>query len=167
MSPQGRPFMFRLFRAAFSADHLDKRVSLNHECKADLQMWAHLLKHWNGISLFLDDEPTDAGCFGLFTDASGIGYGGFYQGKCFFGAWSQITNIPNITSTSIAFKELYPIVVAALLWGHQWGRKRLAFFFQTTQPSFMFSIRNILPTQTSWGFWGDWSFKPLGVTLPF
>ena len=116
------------FMAAFSVDHLYKRVSLNHECKADLQMWAHLLKHWNGISLFLDDEPTDAGCFGLFTDASGIGYGGFYQGKCFFGAWSQITNIPNITSTSIAFKELHPIVVAALLWGHQWGRKRLAFY---------------------------------------
>ena len=124
----GRPFMFRLFRAAFSVDHLYKRVSLNHECKADLRMWAHLLKHWNGISLFLDDEPTDAGCFGLFTDASGIGYGGFYQGKWFFGAWSQITNIPNITSTSIAFKELYPIVVATLLWGHQWGRKRLAFY---------------------------------------
>ena len=53
---------------------------------------------------------------------------GFYQGKWFFGAWSQITNIQNISSTSIAFKELYPIVVATLLWRHQWGRKRLAFY---------------------------------------
>ena len=33
----GRPFMFRLFCAALSVNHLYKRVSLNHECKADLR----------------------------------------------------------------------------------------------------------------------------------
>ena len=66
--------MCGLFRAAFCVDHLYKRVCLNHECKADLRMWVHLLKHWNGISLFLDEVPTDVGCFGLFTDASGIGF---------------------------------------------------------------------------------------------
>jgi hypothetical protein len=124
----GRSFMSRLFRVAHSTDHLFKRVFLNHECKEDLRMWAHLLEHWNGVSLFLDDGPTDAGNLGLFTDASGLGFGGFFQGQWFYRAWTSATEVPDITGTSIAFKELYPIVVAATLWGHRWSRRRLVFY---------------------------------------
>ena len=123
----GRPFMYRLFRAAFSVQHLYRPIRLTQEAKLDLKMWSHLLSHWNGISLFLDDSPTDAGQLGLFTDASGsIGFGGFFQGRWFQGHWTDIQNLqPN---PSIAFKELLPIVIAAILWGDDWKQKKLVFY---------------------------------------
>ena len=120
----GRPFMYRLFQAAFSIKHLFHPVWLTQEAKLDLKVWSHLLSHWNGISLFLDDSPTDAG---LFTDASGsIGFGGFFQGRWFQGHWSDIQNLP--PNPLIAFKELLPTVIAAILWGDDWQKRKLVFY---------------------------------------
>ncbi len=58
----------------------------------------------------------------LFTDAApSIGYGGFYQGRWFASTWPrQLSNLPQ-SSTSSALFELYPIVIAAFLWGKEWS----------------------------------------------
>ena len=76
----------------------------------------------------LDDTPTDANSLHLFTDASGsIGFGGFFEGNWFSGVWSD-QKLPKLSDEySIAFKELYPIVIAAMLWGKRWSRKRIMF----------------------------------------
>jgi hypothetical protein len=64
----------------------------------------------------------------LYTDASSTkGFGGFYQGKWFYDTWPK--ELPDISdkTLSMAFLELYPIVVAAVLWGKDWSGKRILF----------------------------------------
>ena len=49
----------------------------------------------------------------VFTDASvSSGYGVFYSGEWFNGAWSVAQQ-----SLSIAYKELFPIVLSCYVWG--------------------------------------------------
>lgn len=65
----------------------------------------------------------------LYTDASStIGFGGYFGGKWFYSSWP--TEIKNITNSkhSMAFFELYPIVVAAVLWGASWKTKKVLFW---------------------------------------
>ena len=78
--------------------------------------------------MFLDSEPTFASDLHLYTDASGkIGYGGYFQGQWFASAWNQDL-LANVGSElSIQFQELYPIVIAAMLWGKSWKRKHIQF----------------------------------------
>ena len=125
----GRTFMSRLFRAAYKVKQLHHKVFLDDSCKDDLKMWAHFLEHWNGISLFLDESETPATDMELFTDASGtIGFGGFFQGQWFSSAWpNDMDSLLDKDAISIAFQELYPIVIAAILWGQFWSRKRILF----------------------------------------
>ena len=124
----GRSFMSRLFVAANAARELHHHVTLTAACKADLHMWSHLLRKWNGISMFLEQEVTLANDLHLYTDASStIGFGGYYQGQWFYGAWPEKVLSAVSDDLSIAFKELYPIVVAAILWGEHWSKKRIQF----------------------------------------
>ena len=61
--------------------------------------------------------------FEVSSDASGaLGYGAVFQGHWFSGAW-----LPTQISASTKFKELFPIVVAAYLWGPLWASKRVNF----------------------------------------
>lgn len=125
----GRTFMSRLFRAAYKVKQLHHKVFLDEYCKEDLAMWAHFLREWNGISLFLDENETIAHDMDLFTDASGtLGFGGFFRGQWFSSPWpADIVDKLDKDAISIAFQELYPIVIAAMLWGEFWTRKRILF----------------------------------------
>ena len=59
----------------------------------------------------------------LFTDASGsLGYGIFNTGHWIANPWP-----PVLQNRSIQWKELYPIALVCLLWGHQWTGKKLLF----------------------------------------
>ena len=126
----GRSFMFRLFRVAHSVDGLEEIVRIPKFAKYDLVMWLHFLNHWNGVSLFIENEATLADDMQLFTDASGnkdLGFGGYFQKSWFFGGWPKEILSRLSKKASIAFRELYPIVVAAILYGKSWSRKRIIF----------------------------------------
>lgn len=126
--PIGRPFISQFISLIKQTHSHHYRVSVDDECRKDLLMWLHFLNIWNGISLFVDKTVTRAADLHLYTDASGtLGYGGFFQGKCFQGRWPSNLECLTDGATSIAFKELFPIVMAAHLWGHAWSRKRIAF----------------------------------------
>ena len=126
--PPGRTFLYRLFRAAYSVGPLHFKVYLNKEAKADLEMWAYFLKSWHGVSLFIDPVEIQAEDMELYTDASGsIGYGGMFQRQWFCAKWQTDLALQLSSSVSISFQELYPIVVAAMLWGSQWSRRRIVF----------------------------------------
>ena len=58
----------------------------------------------------------------LFTDASNLGYGAYWAGRFFNCHWN-----PEETAFTIAWKELYAILVACSTWGHLWPRKRILF----------------------------------------
>ena len=59
----------------------------------------------------------------MSSSATGaLGYGAISNSLWFYGAWSA-AQFP----LSIVFKELFPIVVAAPLWDHQWVSWRVEF----------------------------------------
>ena len=92
-------------------------------------MWSHFSQHWNGKSFFMEDHYTDAPDLCLHTDASGAhGYGAYFQGHWFRGDWTLGQKLVTNNDTSIAYQELFPIVLAASVWGHACSQKRILFF---------------------------------------
>ena len=63
----------------------------------------------------------------LFTDSSLVGFGGIFQNQWFCSEWPP--QLPSIKDgdLSMAFRELYPIVAAAIIWGKSWTSKRIRF----------------------------------------
>ena len=77
--------------------------------------------------IFIDSTVTNED-IELFTDASSTkGFGGYYAGKWFQGFWPEELYASETMSLSMALLDLYPIVMAAMLWGHQWSKKRIIF----------------------------------------
>lgn len=119
----GRTFLRRMIDLLRCFRNDDHPIRLNGEFKKDLQWWLEFFHQWNGISFFLlpSLEPPPTVCIG--SDASGtIGYGAYVDSQWFNGKWQ-----PQQQNLSIAYKELFPVVVAAHIWGHTWSRQRVIF----------------------------------------
>ena len=96
---------------------------MNREARRDISWWLRFLPSWNGRAIIPDPNWTRSPDMELFTDASGsLGYGIFYMGHWIANPWP-----PLLQNRSIQWKELYPIALACLLWGHQWTGKKLLF----------------------------------------
>ncbi len=109
------------------------KIRMTAGAKADLAMWRVFLNDYNGATIFSDQSWVGHHDIQFFTDASGgIGFGGFYEGRWFQGAWpsKQFTN-----EHSIAWLEMFPIVVAVVLWGNQLKGKRIVLDATTRQQS--------------------------------
>ena len=87
---------------------------LNTAARIDLARWQIMLDNWPGTSIdqfLLLQEPSHH----LYSDASGSwGCGAFS-----LPAWLQFAWPRENPLHSIALKELFPIVPACLVWGHQ------------------------------------------------
>ena len=120
--PQGRSFISHLLHLAASVPSLHHQVSLDLECRIELRLWHLLLSNWNGISFFYNDFYSSPEDLQLFTDAApSVGFGGYYQGRWFADKWPAELFVPPFDSAhSSALFELYPVIVAASLWGHEW-----------------------------------------------
>ncbi|RXN02889.1 poly [Labeo rohita] len=118
--PQGRPFVSHLFSLASCAHALEDRISLTESCRNELSLWVSFLSQWNGLSFFYNNLISSPIDIQLFTDAApSVSFGGFYQGRWFASTWPpQLLDLPQ-QQTSSALFELYPLVVAALLWGKE------------------------------------------------
>ena len=98
-------------------------IRLNVEFRKDLAWWVEFFGQWNGISFFLFPTLEPLPDFSVCSDASGtIGYGAFMDNEWFNGRWSNL-QLP----LSIANKELFPVVLAAHVWGPGWSRRRIMF----------------------------------------
>lgn len=125
----GRSFVSYLLALATTVTELHHHVHLSVTCREDMHMWLSFLQQWNGVSLFHELTITSAHDMELYTDASStLGYGGYFQGHWFSEAWPSDLPCPHDKEISMAYRELYPIVVAALLWGHLWSAKRILFY---------------------------------------
>lgn len=125
----GRSFVTYLINLSTTVDKLHYYVKMSKECLEDMQMWLLFLKQWNNVSFFYNDYKTFANDIELYTDsASNYGYGAYYQGKWFSGSWPQELSAVLDSNMSMAFRELYPIVVATVLWGEMWSQKRIVFY---------------------------------------
>ncbi len=120
--PQGRPFFSHLLSLASSAHALEDQITLTDSCCNELNLWISFLKQWNGLSFFYNNLISSPVDIQLFTDAApSVGFGGFYQGRWFASTWPpQLLGLPQLLMSSALF-ELYPLVVAALLWGKEWS----------------------------------------------
>lgn len=124
----GRSFVSYLIDLSTTAKDLHHYVYLSKECRTDLKLWLCFLKNWNGINMFYNRHFTSSFDMELYTDSSRKGFGGYYKGEWFSSAWSSDLSFPNEKDFSMAFLELYPIVVAAIIWGPQWTQKRVLFW---------------------------------------
>ncbi|XP_033724564.1 uncharacterized protein LOC117314606 [Pecten maximus] len=125
-----RAFVSHLIRCSTTVKHLHHYIRINNDCREDIRMWRQFLLHWNGVSMFYNTRVITSDDLRLFTDASGTrGFGGIFQQEWFAEPWptSLRESVSQVDELSIAFKELYPIVVAALLWGHKWVGQRIVF----------------------------------------
>ena len=119
----GRSFISHLIKLSTTVDKLHHHVQIKN-CRSDLAMWSKFLLNWNGVSFFINDDITNAADIHLYTDATQKSFGGIYRNEWFQGNFPyEILD----EQTSMAFFELYPIVMACVLWGHHWGRKRIVF----------------------------------------
>jgi hypothetical protein len=125
--PPGRTFISRLIQASKSVSKLHYYVYLNSETRKDIYMWQELLSTWNGVSLFIDPSVTPAPDMELQTDASGLGFAGYFHGQWFAAPWPNQVLVDQGDSLSMSFCELYPIVVAAIIWGNEWSARRILF----------------------------------------
>ncbi len=116
-------FLHRVIEEMQHADRMDDQVQLSTEFQTELDWWQRLLPDWNGISAIPEFQWTSNVDFELFMDASGSGFGAFWQGAWFTG---EFTNWAH--GEGMAFKELFAITMAVVTWGNQWHGKKTRFF---------------------------------------
>lgn len=127
--PQGRSFISRLLDMAHSVPKLSDLITLDSGCHSDLRFWLELLNNWNGMSFFYNDFSESSPSLDLFTDAApSVGFGGYHKGEWFANEWPRAFLDFASGFESSALFEMYPIVVACILWGAGWCRKRITFF---------------------------------------
>ena len=118
----GRIFLRRLIDLSTTVTPLHHHITLNAEARADLAWWLRFLPSWSGTSFFLQSHWSPTPDMELYTDASDTGYRAYWNGKSFNTRWTSAQAV-----FSIAWRELYAILVACATWGHLWVRKRILF----------------------------------------
>ena len=99
----------------------DRPIRLNKEFHLDLQWCDLLLAEWHGVSFWLYPRLSPAVDLEAASNAAGsIGFGSYFKGFWFAGPWAVSQR-----QQSIAYKELFPVVVAAHVWGPQWSKKHV------------------------------------------
>ena len=121
----GRAFMRRLIDLTIGVHDKSCKVQVGRGAKQDMRMWLNFLENYNGVSVFLPATHIDNFELELFTDAAGsIGMGAYFKGH-----WTQLRWPAEILrlNLSIAFLELYPIVVSVILWGSEMANRKILF----------------------------------------
>ena len=120
---QGRAFLRRIINLLCAFRRDDHPIRLNQEFFLDLAWWQELFQSWSGCSFLQYPQWAPLPNFEVSSDASrALGYGAILHCHWFSGAW-----LPTQVSQSIEYKEFFPIVVAAYLWGPLWASKRVNF----------------------------------------
>ena len=116
----GRTFLRRMFELLKGSRRCRPLIRLNAAFRSDLAWWHTFLKHWNGVSI-LESYWVGPPDHHLFTDAAGtMGCGAWSGSHWFQYHWFQYLWPPIFAGRSIAVKELLPIVLACIVWGHVW-----------------------------------------------
>ncbi len=121
--PGGRTFIRRIYdaeRALPSHYH----VNVTRELRKDLKMWCVLLRDTHHATPFVDIVEIPAQDMGYYTDAAGgaeKGWGAYLDGRWLQGEWGEFHSL----IPSIAWCELYAVVVSAVTWAPLFSGKRI------------------------------------------
>ena len=119
----GRTFLHHMIDLLCCFRTKDYPIRLNQEFHRDLSWWHHFLDQWHGVSFWLFPGLSPATDLEVSSDAAGsLGFGAFFKGQWFYGLWA----LPQ-QSQSIAYKELFPVAIAAFVWGPQWCKRHVLF----------------------------------------
>ena len=105
------------------AQHLHHRIKLNQEFQRDVNWWLCYLPTWNGVSLLCESHWLTSTECQLFTDASDVGFGCYFQGHWFQSRFPE--SCFQDGPISINWRELYAITMALAIWGDQFKGKRI------------------------------------------
>ncbi|KXJ26736.1 hypothetical protein AC249_AIPGENE9228 [Exaiptasia diaphana] len=109
----GRAFIRRMINTLSCFRNSSHPIRLNNEFHLDLCWWRQCLESWNGVSFWLFPGLSHPPSVIVTSDASGaLGYGAYSGHDWFNGLWLDPQK-----PLSIAYKELFPVVIA----GHVWG----------------------------------------------
>ena len=109
----GRSFLRRLIALLGVAKKRHHHIRLNREFQSDITWWKTFASSWNGSALIINSASRECR---LTSDASGQwGCGAWHDTKWFQLAWDDRT-----AGWHIAAKELVPIIIASVIWGHLW-----------------------------------------------
>ena len=119
----GRTFLRHMIDLLCCFRAKDHPIRLNQEFYCDLLWWHHFLDQWHGVSFWLFPGLSPATDLEVSSDAAGsLGFGAFFKGQWFYGSWA----LPQ-QSQSIAYKELFPVAIAAFVKGPQWCKRHVLF----------------------------------------
>ena len=116
----GRLFVRRLIDLSKTVRKLHHHLYISHAAQEDIEWWRRFLDEWNGVS-FIQSAPVSSIELQFFTDASFLGFGGLYQSHWFSAAWPSFFD----TELDINYRELFAVVVACQIWGHNWVNKQV------------------------------------------
>ena len=126
--PCGRTFLRRLIDLLKGAQRFRPFLRLNKQCQLDIAWWQEFLPSWDGVYFFDLPDWAPSPDISLSSDAAGsLGFGVYNNGEWFNGSW-----LPSQQYLCIAYKELFPIVLACHVWSDIWARKRVEFLCDNT-----------------------------------
>ena len=156
----GRTFVRRMIDLLCCFRRNDHPIRLNKEFQLDWYWWQQFVRGWNGVSFWLFRGLGPIIDVEVTSDAAGsVGFGAFWGSEWFNGRW-----IPRQMQFSIAYKELFPIVIAARVWGGQWRQRSVCFHCDnlavvsilnsrtSKDPLIMHLLRNLLMSAAYFGF---------------
>ena len=123
--PPGRAFLRRLIALSQGLSRPHHLVRISRGARLDLLAWLEFMSHFNGASVFADHAWQSNDALQLFTDAAAsIGFGAYFHGNWVQRRWpGVILRHP----PSIAFLELYPLLVALQCWAPLLAGKKVRF----------------------------------------
>lgn len=124
--PMGSFFCQKLKRARAGVVSPHHTVRLSREIKYDLQVWLEFLRDFNS-ELLWPCAPASNIQLQLYTDTAGsTGFGEFFQGDWCIRAWPSDWVVRGLTS-NLLLLELFPIIVAAMLWSSRLSTLSIVF----------------------------------------
>ena len=109
----GRTFLRNAIPLLKMAKQQHHHIRWSVEIRSDLAWWKLFATSWNGTGLVIPPNPTT---HIVTSDASGSwGCGAWFQDNWFSISWEQSHSTLHIT-----VKEMVPILLAAITWGHNW-----------------------------------------------
>ena len=87
MVSPGRPFIRRLINQTLSYKSPFSQIKLRAGTREDIKTWITFLDDYNGVSLIPNLTFSNSNILNLYTDASGVGYGGTYGSSWICGPW--------------------------------------------------------------------------------
>jgi hypothetical protein len=109
----GRTFLRRLIDLSMTAKKLHHHIDLNTAARRDIRWWIEFLPTWNGHNIILDTQSSTSSTLKLYTDASDIGVGIYFNGHWVSEQWPEFIK-NDLCKYNIDFRELFGIYAAAV-----------------------------------------------------